>query len=87
MVHHDLALADMLSPRQDIILLSDPYSCEGAMSHANDWLVVLPIFIEGRMVGWAAMFGHVTDIGGKVACSMPNDAHTIFEVRAWCYVS
>jgi hypothetical protein len=32
-------------------------------------------------VGWAAMFGHVTDIGGKVACSMPNDAHSIFEVR------
>lgn len=26
------------------------------------------------------MFGHVTDIGGKVACSMPNDAHSIFEV-------
>lgn len=28
------------------------------------------------------MFGHVTDIGGKVACSMPNDAHSIFEVRS-----
>ncbi len=70
----------------DIILLSDPYSCEGAMSHANDWLAVMPIFVppepgqdQGRLVGWAAMFGHVTDIGGKVACSMPNDAHTIFE--------
>lgn len=33
-------------------------------------------------VGWAAMFGHVTDIGGKVACSMPNDAHSIFEVSS-----
>ena len=73
----------------DIILLSDPYSCDGAMSHANDWLAVMPIFVppeepgqeqgQGRLVGWAAMFGHVTDIGGKVACSMPNDAHTIFE--------
>lgn len=31
----------------DIILLSDPYSCEGAMSHANDWLVVQPIFHGG----------------------------------------
>lgn len=28
------------------------------------------------------MFGHVTDIGGKVACSMPNDAHSIFEVSS-----
>jgi hypothetical protein len=36
----------------DIILLSDPYSCEGAMSHANDWLVVQPIFHGGsRLVG------------------------------------
>lgn len=36
----------------DIILLSDPYSCEGAMSHANDWLVVVPIFHGGsRLVG------------------------------------
>jgi hypothetical protein len=36
----------------DIILLSDPYSCDGAMSHANDWLVVMPIFVPGtdRMV-------------------------------------
>ena len=63
----------------DIILLSDPYSCDGAMSHANDWLVVMPIFHLGQLMGWAAMFGHVTDIGGKVACSMPNDAHTIYE--------
>ena len=71
----------------DVILLSDPYSCDGAMSHANDWLAVMPIFVpaaageegQGQLVGWAAMFGHVTDIGGKVACSMPNDAHTIFE--------
>lgn len=39
----------------DIILLSDPYSCEGAMSHANDWLVVLPIFHGGsRLVSRAA---------------------------------
>src|ERR1700736_6365295 len=26
----------------DIILLSDPYKCEGAISHANDWLVLQP---------------------------------------------
>ena len=26
----------------DMIFLSDPYSCEGAVSHNNDWLVLLP---------------------------------------------
>ena len=26
----------------DIFLVSDPYKCEGAISHANDWLILLP---------------------------------------------
>ena len=63
----------------DMILLSDPYSCEGAVSHSNDWLVLLPVFRDGRLVAWTAMFGHQSDIGGKVAGSMPIDARSIFE--------
>ena len=63
----------------DLILLSDPYSCEGAVSHSNDWLVLLPVFRAGRLVAWTAMFGHQSDIGGKVAGSMPIDARAIFE--------
>ena len=63
----------------DMILLSDPYSCEGAISHSNDWLVLLPVFRAGRLVAWTAMFGHQSDIGGKVAGSMPIDARAIFE--------
>ncbi len=63
----------------DMILLSDPYSCEGAVSHSNDWLVLLPVYRNGRLVAWTAMFGHQSDIGGKVAGSMPIDARAIFE--------
>ncbi len=64
----------------DIFLMSDPYKCAGAISHANDWLVLLPIFHrDGRLVGWSAMFGHMTDVGGKVPGSLPTDAATIFE--------
>ncbi len=63
----------------DMIFLSDPYSCEGAISHSNDWLVLLPVFRGGRLVAWTAMFGHQSDIGGKVAGSMPIDARSIFE--------
>ena len=63
----------------DVILLNDPYSCEGAISHNNDQLVILPIFRNGRIISWASMFGHMTDIGGKVPGSMPNDAQSIFE--------
>ena len=28
----------------DMIFLSDPYSVGGAISHSNDWLVLLPVF-------------------------------------------
>lgn len=64
----------------DIFLISDPYRCEGAISHANDWLVLLPIYWHGeRLIAWAAMFGHMTDVGGKVPGSLPTDASSIFE--------
>src|SRR6201995_2228798 len=45
----------------DVLLTSDPYSCDGAISHANDWLVVMPIYVGGRVVGWSSMFGHMSD--------------------------
>ena len=63
----------------DVLLTSDPYACGAAISHANDWLVVIPVFHEGRVVGWASMFGHMSDVGGKTPSSMPTDARTIYE--------
>jgi N-methylhydantoinase B len=63
----------------DVILLNDPYSCEGAISHTSDQLVIMPIYRDGRVIAWAAMFGHMTDIGGKVPGSLPTDAASIFE--------
>jgi N-methylhydantoinase B len=63
----------------DMVWLSDPYSCEGAVSHSNDWLILLPIFRSGRLISWAAMFGHQSDIGGKVPGSIPIDSRSIFE--------
>jgi N-methylhydantoinase B len=63
----------------DMFLMSDPYSVEGAVSHSNDWLVLLPVFRSGRLIAYTAMFGHQSDIGGKVAGSMPIDARSIFE--------
>lgn len=63
----------------DMIWLSDPYACEGAVSHNNDWLILLPVFRNGRLIAWASNFGHQTDIGGKVPGSLPTDATSIFE--------
>ena len=63
----------------DVFLTNDPYSCNGAVSHLNDWLTMKPIFRDGRLVAWGAMFGHLTDVGGRVPGSLPTDAHMIFE--------
>jgi N-methylhydantoinase B len=63
----------------DVLLTSDPYSCAGSISHANDWLVCVPVFKDGRVINWSAMFGHMSDIGGKVPGSMPTDATEIYE--------
>ena len=63
----------------DIILTNDPYSCAAAVSHLPDWLVLLPVFKDQRLISWVAMFGHMTDIGGKVPGSLPTDAEQIFE--------
>ena len=63
----------------DMIFTNDPYSCGAAVSHLNDWLVLKPIFKDGRHLAWAAHFGHMTDIGGKVPGSLPIDAREIFE--------
>ena len=63
----------------DIFLTSDPYSVSGAISHVNDWLMLMPIYKGGRLIAWSAMFGHMTDVGGKVPGSLPTDASTIYE--------
>jgi N-methylhydantoinase B len=36
----------------DMIFLSDPYSVGGAISHCNDWLVLLPVFKDGRLIAY-----------------------------------
>jgi len=59
----------------DLFLTTDPYACNGAISHINDWLLLRPIFKDGRLISYAAMFGHMTDVGGKVPGSLPTDLH------------
>lgn len=62
----------------DVILTSDPYKCGGAISHINDWMVLIPIFFDGELIGWSSMFGHQMDAGGPLAGSLPTGAKTVF---------
>jgi N-methylhydantoinase B len=47
----------------DVYLMNDPYA---GGTHLNDVRLVLPIFIEGEIVGYVASTAHWTDVGGMV---------------------
>jgi len=63
----------------DIILTNDPYMTNAAVSHLPDWIILVPIFKDGRHIAWSAMFGHMSDNGGMVPGSIPIKAETIFQ--------
>lgn len=63
----------------DVFITNDTYEVEGAVSHLNDVIVLLPIYFEHKLVGWAANFGHMTDMQGQVPGSMSVQAQTIFD--------
>lgn len=44
----------------DAFITNDAYEMAGAVSHLNDVIVLLPIFYQHKIVGWAANFGHLT---------------------------
>ncbi|KAB8225776.1 Hydantoinase/oxoprolinase-domain-containing protein [Aspergillus novoparasiticus] len=63
----------------DVFITNDTYMIEGAVTHLNDVIVLLPIFFEGSLIGWASQFGHLTDVGGMVPGSMSINATSIFD--------
>lgn len=63
----------------DVVLLNDPYLCKGSISHCNDWLVIVPIFHGGGLVGYSSLFGHMMDVGGRVPGSQVTDALSIWD--------
>ncbi|KAH8675959.1 hydantoin utilization protein-like protein A [Xylariales sp. PMI_506] len=63
----------------DIFMTNDPYSTNGAISHLNDIIILLPIYYNHELVGWAANFGHLSDVGGKVPGSMSVSSSSLFE--------
>jgi len=54
--------AEKLSPG-DALVLNDPWMGTG---HLNDICIMVPIFRDGRIVGYAASAAHSPDIGGRL---------------------
>ena len=63
----------------DVFITNDTYQVQGAISHLNDIIAFLPIFHDGRIIGFASQFGHLTDVGGIVPGSMSINATSVFD--------
>ncbi len=59
----------------DVIFLNDSYI---AGTHLNDVTVIVPIFWQGKRIGFATSRAHWLDVGAKDA-GQPTDSHEIYQ--------
>jgi N-methylhydantoinase B len=55
----------------DVFFWNDPYNSAGGIGHIPDLCTTVPIFYQGRLIGFSQVFGHHDDVGGAVPGSMP----------------
>ncbi len=60
----------------DAFVLNHPY--EGGSPHAPDFAVIAPVFVDGRLLAFAASMAHKGDIGGPVPGSCSGQATEIY---------
>ncbi len=58
----------------DVFFWNDPYNSAGGIGHVPDLCTTIPVFHEGRLVGFSQVFGHHDDVGGSVPGSLPVHA-------------
>ncbi|BAQ44839.1 MULTISPECIES: hydantoinase B/oxoprolinase family protein [Methylobacterium] len=61
----------------DTFIGNDPYAAAG--QHLPDFYIVQPIFLSGRLVGWATTVAHHADVGGIVPGSNALGATEIIQ--------
>ena len=61
----------------DVFVTNDPYY--GGVTHLNDIVVVMPVFIEDRIIAWTANIAHNSDVGGMAPGSLTGEATEIFQ--------
>ena len=62
----------------DVFFWNDPYNSSGGIGHIPDLCSTLPIFHEGRLIGFSQVFGHHDDVGGSVPGSLPVHAEDMW---------
>jgi len=61
----------------DIYITNDPW--HGAVTHLNDAVIALPVFVDGVLIAWAANIAHWTDVGGLALGSLSASAREIWQ--------
>lgn len=61
----------------DVFVTNDPYF--GGITHLNDIIFAMPVFVGGRIIAWTANIAHWNDVGGMVPGSMAPNATEIFQ--------
>ncbi len=61
----------------DVYVTNDPYGYGG--QHLPDIYVIKPLFVQGRLEGWAATMAHHSDVGGITPGSIAVHATEIYQ--------
>ncbi len=67
--------ADGVGPGEQVTL-NDPFA---GGTHLNDLTLVMPCWVDGRLVGWAANRAHHADVGGAAPGSIPPEATEVYQ--------
>ena len=67
---------DQIEPG-DVFITNDPYY--GGVTHLNDLVVAMPVFVDGKLIAWTANIAHNSDVGGMSPGSLSADATEIFQ--------
>lgn len=60
----------------DVYMLNDPFA---GGTHLPDITLISPLFISGRVLGFAASRAHHADVGGMAPASMPTSSSELYQ--------
>ncbi len=61
----------------DVFATNDPYY--GGVTHLNDIVVIMPVFVDEELIAWTANIAHHSDVGGMAPGSLTGEASEIFQ--------
>jgi N-methylhydantoinase B len=61
----------------DVFITNDPYY--GGVTHLNDLVLAMPVFVDGKLIAWSANIAHNSDVGGMAPGSLSGEATELFQ--------